>query len=212
MDDKYVSPSKFSTLPEDLKAKVLHGARLGTLTQQHRGSFAILQERINDAGNKPFSPEEVQWILHEDVPICVFYGRDRNLVAIELSKPFDKNGKILRTEIIRNHVVYSWRDNSVRYDLGRNGYEEETSIDFNSPMHEQLVGRLDSSIIKVAPDTDEHDIVLVDIRTLYRIFRRRFDIVAPTRSIELARKYTQQVLDNIIDDRKLCFLANHSSE
>jgi hypothetical protein len=66
-----VSPSKFSMLPEDIKARIIRRAGGGTITKQHQES--TINDRIVDAGTKSFSNEELSWLLNIRKTLAIMY-------------------------------------------------------------------------------------------------------------------------------------------
>jgi len=222
MDQPRLSPTQFSKLPEDLKAKVLHGAGFGTMTQQHRQSAAIIQERIEDAGTKPFSAEEVWELLILGIPILVFYVNTdyKSGLMVRYDAPRKESDKgnlqLLRLRTLLYRIVYKQRLEIVKYTkLGSN---INISIKPETRIHRMLKDRLDSSIIMDNPKEPIgfnepfmmgkygkpipifSNTIFTDLRSIFFVFYRRFNIIIPNRALELTRQYTLEVLDNIIDN------------
>lgn len=201
MDVPQISPGKFATLPEDIRARITRTAGGGVLTRQHQE--LTIADRVNDAGTKPFTKSEAKWIIDVRRMLSIMYewnGTSKNQILI--SKTVRSYPILIESDVF--DVIFE--ENNIDMDHYGSGdeYNKLTIADV-------LTGRLDSGIVKEAYfpeiylyDGDNNEfvpnVILLDVRSIFLILRKRFEIIVPLENVELARKYTQVILDNIVDD------------
>jgi len=170
------------------------------------------------AYNAPFTKDEIKLLINgyqrsSSDSICIFFGSATKINAkvYFLSKFTKMNGE--ETNMLTSFILVN-ENNSIRYII------EQDMLDYSIAINE-LTNRLDTNIVK---STDiiinnvnnligQHDIavfadvVLVDIRTIFHIFKDRALIIlsgnhiqnAEMRAVVMAREWTQGILDNIVD-------------
>jgi hypothetical protein len=199
-----VSPGKFNTLPEDLRARIIRKAGGGTVTRQHR-EYTI-EDRIQDAGTKPFIKEEIEWLLNIRKTLAIMFGYAGNCDIKILVSRFNRDSTYLIETLSIGTYISDNKANISSEDTKFDGREE---IDKTS-IRSDLIGRYDTQIIKssntiVSYDEEAEvdiyaDVVILDLRSIFIILKRRFSLIMPTEAINLARKYTMIILNTIMDD------------
>jgi hypothetical protein len=202
MDFQEISPSKFATLPENIRFRIIRESGGGTVTTKHRD--LTIQERIIDAGTKPFLKSEIEYLLNVRRSMLIMYennGDSRIYILLPVWNRISHN-------VPYQGILSTWiDDDSVRLLLHRN---KEATI-LNDEIVKDLLNRFDSNIIKdtchninivdiVLYDKFQANIILTDLRSMFIILRERFKITSPNDAIKLARKYTQNAFNNIVND------------
>ena len=191
-----VSPSKFDTLPEDIKSRIIRRAGKGTLTKQHRE--LTLEDRIQDAGTKPFSESELKWFINVRRILAIMFESEKDSIIMYFHSILDKKwGVVTRTGRYRIEITNQAK---LTLGLGSREFEKSKIIQF-------LTGRFDSQTVRdIKLNKFERlpslnfNVVILDLRSIFIILKHRFEIIVPHNSLVLARKYTQLALDNIVDD------------
>jgi hypothetical protein len=211
-----VSPSEFSALPEEIRARIIRRAGGGTVTTQHR-EYTI-EDRIYDAGTKPFSREEIDWLLNIRKTLAIMFEYNGDCDIKILISKFNKNDDILiHTTSIKTYISNEGV-NTYFTDIRFDGREEIDKKDIRS----ELIGRYDTQIIKTSDTIVSYDdeggfelyanVIILDLRSIFVILKRRFNLVMPNEAINLARKYTTLIFNTIMDDiegRKLYSLMGY---
>jgi len=227
--DKGVSARRFENLPEEVKARIIFGA--GAVNRSHQEY--MIDERIEDAGTKPFTNDELTWLVTVKRSVVLFYSYGPNARISLIGLSFYSSSPLIDMGSL--DVIF--------HPIGKRiEYHNVEEIDYNYPfiikaelIVKELTNCIDSSIIRktcqnvlVAPSeideigefgdfgeysdtTDQYyeeyecdympaNITLTDVRTVFLILRRRFTLMELSNCIQLARIYTQRVLDRIMDD------------
>lgn len=221
MDDpEEINPHEFATLPEELKAKIIRTGIGKIITKKY--AQITLDDRITDACNKPFSKDEIEWLLHKNDKILIFFELDYYMEMYTFAKIDDELWKIIDV------LVSQYSNELFSYYHFRINFPEEMEL-LRLPIRKEylvdkLVNRFDTKIIKETRGLDKiedyiidsilvymdyediffpvrlADIVLLDIRSIYFIFKERFEIIGINNPEQLARECAQRVLNNILND------------
>lgn len=204
-----VTSDNFSTLPEDIKVRILRRAGVGVLTKQHRD--LITEDRIKDAGTKPFIKSEIEYLMEVRRSMGIIYENDGYSISYIIVPLLNKSRNLyIQTQRLSSKVLSGsgrYTENiMVKYDDTNDEYSKNVII-------YQLINRFDSKITKHAGFIVngleggievgievEANIVLTDIRSIFIVLRERFMNVASDTAINLARKYTKKAFNNIVND------------
>jgi hypothetical protein len=185
-----ISPDKFSKLPPELQARILRSATGRTFSTHHRE--LTIADRIIDAGSKPFAEEEVEWLYNSLSDTAIVYiGENRDSGRIYFAGERDEPGFAIIIDV-------NYKNNKILYKYTGGSQYGSNELD-------KVINRLDTGI-KRKLDSEVNflrnyiTIVLPDIRCIFYVFLRRFSIIMTTGSFEKAREWTQQILNNIVDD------------
>jgi hypothetical protein len=185
MDTKEVSPYKpehFSRIPKELRQ-------------------VILEQPL---GTKTFSAEEATWIWENQQKIVIFRSRDDGYCRVEYRERNTEyfKGTLALTNPISFIFSYNITQNTAQY-AGEAPHMYPIEWSYMKPAFgfiRFLTDTLDSTT--VSKMHGHNQIVCTDLFNIYTILRRRFNIAIPEHTIYLAKKYTQQALDNIVDDHQ----------
>ena len=201
--DQPINPKKFATLPEDIQSRIIRSGIGQSLSRRHHK--LTLADRIEDAGTKPFSKSELEWLFEVRRLLLFFAEHDGSLVATMYSILIGGQG-LIGTD---SYAVSYNKTNSIIT------YEEAEPLDFTEiDLIQYLTGRFGSQIL--APSSIEilvpaenrtykPNLILTDLKSVFLILFRRFNIVIPNAEddvITLARKWTQEYLNNVVDDHQ----------
>ena len=181
---KPVSPGKFSQLPEDIQARIIRPIA-GPVSKTQLGLTIV--DRIKDAGTKPFIKDEVEWLTQIRRNIMVFAGYKESEISIKIyATSFSNHSSFAITD----SVMMVIKNDIPRYNAyAPGGY----SAFYRNYIVKALTNRIDSGII--SPEIvdsltglDSVDTYLTDLRSVFLILRRRFQIINEDMAVELARK------------------------
>ena len=208
--DQPISPKKFATLPEDIQSRIIRSGIGQSLSRQHHK--LILADRIKDAGTKPFSKSELEWLSEVRRLLLFFAEHDGSLVAT------------IYLILIGGQSLIGTDSYAVSYNKTNSTiiYEESEPLDFTGIELEQyLTGRFDSQIlvpslieifVPAENRTYKPNLILTDLKSVFLILFRRFSVVISNHEnieedkknniIRLARTWTQKYLNNVVDDHQ----------
>ena len=105
-------------------------------------------------------------------------------------------------------VTYGLRDSNLSYhEIGGEigGVDQVPREPSYNKIKKLLTNRFGSDIIepsyiRMIGESVDANVILTDLKSYFRILKKRFELVFSDRAIELARKWTHHMLDNIVDD------------
>jgi len=196
-----VKSENFELLSDDLRAKIIRLSGKASINKSHQ-KLITLDERINDASKKPFTKNEIDYIkiyvLHRNIK--TFFIKNKNIQTYEYVqvqfRGADEAPECLQSIVSTTHFDHSGRCCDFDITLSGSHHDYNTNDD-------QLVNRFGVDIIKnthiMINNKLQADTVLPDIVFVFKLLLYRFNVLGCVDSLELARKYTLQYLDSIVD-------------
>ena len=204
----------FEDLPPEIQARIL---RQKNIIPSRLYRNLTIQDRIDDAGTKPFLESEIDWVLEKKDDILIFASHDKIPSAVIFR--YSKITNIVPLMLLVQKVLVT------RSERGSFQIENIPGLSLTNlwgKIIKDLTYRIDSDIV-FESDIQlprgyatlrytvnvlglKATIILTDIQTLFLILRRRFEIIFDSdftsnpRISLLAQKRTQEIFDKIIDD------------
>jgi len=156
-------------------------------------------------GTKPFTRKEIKYLLDVRRMIMIMVENIGNSRAYILVSKTDRTvGVLVESETFFVTVFEENDGNKIVIDNQGSG-EEWGKVALTNA----LDGRLDTKIIEEtfipvvdnpSTDNDYANLILLDLRSIFLILKYRFEAVNQEKADILARKYTQYVLDTVMND------------
>lgn len=217
------SPPKLPSLPEDISSRIIRSAGKGAVSYRHQE--IARQERLDDAGTKPFTVREATWLAHNYSESIYIFGSYQDLSA-EVFNLSMTRGPLKHRITLNKHQYFNIYSRCDFDEKIIQSMAYEPRIDVASI----LVNCLDTRVRKnrestlVLDEMEDYydrkitaDTVLPDVKCIYSVLCLRFRYIRDTKRPaseedpnnqilddswvnKQAKKYTKQALDNIVED------------
>lgn len=156
---------------------------------------------MNDATNNPISSKEIEWLLSFKREILLFGGDESKAVVDIYAKSLDITDNIMKS----NEKIFVEYDDQSEYKfINQDAYAliEHFADEFGGILDAESILYSETSIYVIVDEIDTYipvNTMLIDLKSIFLIFKRRYNIIGQINAVQEARIRTLKILDNIVD-------------